>query len=252
MLMQHLPKDLLGLCMLYFTLGELILFANTCRQLKKLSATAPFKELDIKIYQDDLINLDWILSYVGRFPLNKLTLSGTAFSNAGLAFIKTPLKVLSLDTPRITCNALQLIDCSALEELHYLTDCSSVTVQALSCLNKTRIHTLSFVGCVLKEGVMQFLQTFKHLTSLNLSLTRVIDDIKFLNNNLRILYLRDTYITYMAVETISKLSLDYLDIRNSFITYNGEKKLKKNIPNCIFDFPVRKNNVIVRSDVTER
>ena len=253
MLLPRLPKDLIGLCMTCFTLSELILFANTCRYLKKLSATAPFKELDIKIYQDDLINLDWILSYVGRFPLNKLTLRGTAFSNPGLAFIKTPLKVLSLDTPRITCNALQLIDCSALEEV-YLSNCD-ITIDALSQLNEAIIHTLSFVGCVLEEGVLRFLQNFKHLRCLNLSLmplSRLRDDIKHLNTNLKKLYLRDTFITYKAVEAISGLSLDYLDIRNSFITLSREKKLKKNIPNCIFDFPVRKNNVIVRRDVTER
>lgn len=242
MLLQHLPEDVVGLCMLYFTLGELILFANTCRRMKKLSAKAPFKKVTIRT--DKRSKLDWVLSYVGEFPLDNLTLIGYAFSNSGLAFIKTPLKELIINTTGMTWHALQYIDCSTLENICF-PECT-ITVQALSCLNKTRVHTLSFVGCVLGEGVMQFLQTFRHLKCLNLSSTKVTDGIKFLSNNVRILYLRDTFISHTAILIISKLSLDYLDIRQSFITLCGEERLRRNMTNCIVHFPVRKNNVLVR------
>ena len=232
----QIPKDFLLQCMLYFTLSEIILFANTCRYLKKISKKVPVKELNIKIYQDDL---DWILSYVGRFPLNKLTLSGTAFSDYGLTFIKSPLRVLNLDASFYTTGkSLYSVDCSALEEV-YLSDCD-ITIDVLSQLNEAIIHTLSFVGCVLEEGVLQYLQKFKHLECLNLSTTDVADvDMKFLNTNLRILYLQRTYITDDSVETISKLPLRYLDVHHSFITHDGEERLRKSIPKCKFRFSVR-------------
>ena len=232
----QIPKDFLQQCMLWFTLSELILFSNTCRHLKKLSEKVPFKELNIKDYQD---NLDWILHYVGEFPLNKLTLSGTAFSDYGLTFIKTPLKILNLDAAIYTTDkALYSINCSVLEEV-YLSDCD-ITIDALSQLNEEIIHTLSFAGCVLEKGVMRFLQNFKHLRYLNLSCTDVTDDdIKILNDNLRILYLQGTHITDNAVETIFKLPLDYLDVHHSFITKRGEERLRKKIPHCKFRFSVR-------------
>lgn len=232
----QIPKDFLLQCMLYFTLSEIIVFANTCKYLKKISKKVPVKELNIKIYQDDL---DWILSYVGRFPLNKLTLSGTAFSDYGLTFIKTPLKILNLDASFYTTDkVLYSVDCSVLEEVH-LSDCD-ITIDALSQLNEAIIHTLSFVGCVLEEGVLRFLQNFKHLRCLNLSCTDVTDDdIKLINDNLRILYLQGTQVTDNAVVHISKFPLRYLDVHNSFITLNGEEKLRKSIPKCKFRFSVR-------------
>jgi len=232
----QIPKDFLLQCMLYFTLSEIILFSNTCRHLKQLSERIPFKELNIKIYQDDL---DWILSYVGRFPLNRLTLGGTAFSDYGLTFIKTPLKVLNLDASFYTTDkALYAINCSALEEVH-LSDCD-VTIDTLSQLNEKIIHTLSFVGCVLEEGVLRFLQNFKNLKCLNLSYTDITDtDMILLNTNLMYLYLQGTQITDNAIRPLSKFPLKYLDVHHSFITLNGEAQLRNDLPDCKFRFSVR-------------
>ena len=239
MLLQDLPEDALLQCMLYFTLSEVILFANTCRYLKKLSAIAPFEMFVIRT--DKQGNLDWILSYVGQFPLDHLMLDGDAFSDSGLAFIKTPLKELIINMTRINCNALQFIDCSALEHICF-PECT-ITVQALSCLNKTRVHTLSFVGCHLEEGVMQFLQAFTQLKSLNLSFTDVTDaDMTLLSSNLKCLYLIGAQqITDGAIDDISNIPLEYLRVSCSSISLDGEERLRRNMPNCIFRFPARNN-----------
>lgn len=236
-----IPNELINSIMLYFTLSDLVMFANTSQDLKKLLENVPFKDIYLNSCQGESLN--WLLYYVGRVPLEYLSLRGTAFTNACLGFIKTPLRALHLDTTGITLNALGLIDCSALEDL-YLTECT-VSVRSLSCLNKTRLNTLSFVGCVLEEDVLSFLQEFPNLENLSLGYIDINDaDVSLIGNNLKFLSLIEMKgITDNSVEVLSNLPLTGLYFPCCSITPQGVAILRERMLDCSFERLSRNRDV---------